>query len=146
MYNGNSIAIDAGIMTDDSADHFQPLLSRLAVLLVEDEAIISFLIEDTLLELGCRSVTNVSGVAEALTALEEGRPDVAVLDVNLDGEEVYPVAERLKEHGIPFVFTTGYGRDGLKPEWAETPVVSKPFRADMLAKALLSVLASAQPG
>ena len=105
-------------MTDESADHFKPLLDRLNVLIVEDEAIISFLIEDMLLELGCGSVTNVA--------------------------EVYPVAERLKASGIPFVFTTGYGSDGLKPEWAHMPVVQKPFRADMLAKALLAVLASAQ--
>lgn len=131
-------------MTDESADHFKPLLDRLNVLIVEDEAIISFLIEDMLLELGCGSVTNVAGIVEALSALDAGRPDVAVLDVNLDGQEVYPVAERLKASGIPFVFTTGYGSDGLKPEWAHMPVVQKPFRADMLAKALLAVLASAQ--
>lgn len=131
-------------MTDESADQFKPLLDRLSVLIVEDEAIISFLIEDMLLELGCGSVTNVAGIVEALSALDDGRPDVAVLDVNLDGLEVYPVAERLKASGVPFVFTTGYGSDGLKPEWAHMPVVQKPFRADMLAKALLAVLASAQ--
>ena len=131
-------------MTDESADQFKPLLDRLNVLIVEDEAIISFLIEDMLLELGCQSVTNVAGILEALSALDEGRPDVAVLDVNLDGQEVYPVAERLKACGVPFVFTTGYGSDGLRPEWAHMPVVQKPFRADMLAKALLAVLASAQ--
>ena len=133
-------------MTDESADQLKSLLDRLNVLIVEDEAIISFLIEDMLLELGCRSVTNVAGILEAFAALDEGRPDVAVLDVNLDGQEVYPVAERLQAIGIPFVFTTGYGSDGLKPEWAHMPVVQKPFRADMLAKALLTVLANAQSG
>lgn len=133
-------------MTDESADQFKSLLGRLNVLIVEDEAIISFLIEDMLLELGCGSVTNVAGIPEALSAIDESCPDVAVLDVNLDGQEVYPVAERLKACGVPFVFTTGYGSDGLKPEWAHTPVVQKPFRADMLAKALLAVLASAQSG
>ncbi len=133
-------------MTDESADHLKPLLDRLNVLIVEDEAIISFLIEDMLLELGCRNVINVAGVLEALSALDENNPDVAVLDVNLDGEEVYPVAEKLKTRGIPFVFTTGYGSDGLKPEWVQTPVVQKPFRADTLAKVLLSVLEGAQSG
>ena len=131
-------------MTDESADQFKILLGRLNVLIVEDEAIISFLIEDMLLELGCLSVTNVAGIPEALSAIDEGCPDVAVLDVNLDGQEIYPIAERLKSSGVPFVFTTGYGSDGLKPEWAHMPVVQKPFRADMLAKALLAVLASAQ--
>lgn len=133
-------------MTDDSADQLKPLLERLNVLIVEDEAIISFLIEDMLLELGCGNVVNVAGILEAFSAIEEGRPDVAVLDVNLDGVEVYPVAEKLKAIGVPFVFTTGYGSEGLKPEWAQTPVVQKPFRADMLAKALVSVLAGAQTG
>lgn len=133
-------------MTDDSADQLRPLLERLNVLIVEDEAIISFLIEDMLLELGCGNVVNVAGILEALAAVDEGRPDVAVLDVNLDGVEVYPVAEKLKSMGVPFVFTTGYGSEGLKPEWAKTPVVQKPFRADMLANALLAVLASAQTG
>ena len=133
-------------MTDESADQFKSLLGRLHVLIVEDEAIISFLIEDMLLELGCGSVTNVAGIPEAMSAIDEGSPDVAVLDVNLDGQEVYPIAERLKACGVPFVFTTGYGGDGLKPEWAHLPVVQKPFRADMLAKALLAVLASAQSG
>lgn len=133
-------------MTDDSADQLKPLLERLNVLIVEDEAIISFLIEDMLLELGCGNVVNVAGLLEAFSAIEEGRPDVAVLDVNLDGVEVYPVAEKLKAVGVPFVFTTGYGSEGLKPEWANTPVVQKPFRADMLAKALLAVLAGAQTG
>jgi CheY-like chemotaxis protein len=131
-------------MTDESADQFKSLLGRLNVLIVEDEAIISFLIEDMLLELGCGSVTNVASIPEALSAIDEGCPDVAVLDVNLDGQEVYPIAEGLKACGVPFVFTTGYGSDGLKPEWAHVPVVQKPFRADMLAKALLAVLASAQ--
>jgi CheY-like chemotaxis protein len=134
------------MMTDESADQLKSLLDRLNVLIVEDEAIISFLIEDMLLELGCRSVTNVAGILEAFSALDEGRPDVAVLDVNLDGQEVYPVAERLQAIGIPFVFTTGYGSDGLKPKWAHMPVVQKPFRADMLARALLAVLANAQSG
>jgi CheY-like chemotaxis protein len=133
-------------MTDESAEQLKPLLDCLNVLIVEDEAIISFLIEDMLLELGCRSVTNVAGILEAFSALDESRPNVAVLDVNLDGQEVYPVAERLRASGIPFVFTTGYGSDGLKPEWVHMPVVQKPFRADMLAKALLSVLADAQSG
>lgn len=133
-------------MTDDSADQLRPLLERLNVLIVEDEAIISFLIEDMLLELGCGNVVNVAGILEALAAVDEGRPDVAVLDVNLDGVEVYPVAEKLKSMGVPFVFTTGYGSEGLRPEWAKTPVVQKPFRADMLANALLAVLASAQTG
>jgi CheY-like chemotaxis protein len=141
MYDGYSIVIDAGMMSDDNADPSLPNFDRLNVLIVEDEAIISFLIEDMLRELGCSVVRNVAGIDEALTALDEERPDVAVLDVNLDGVEVYPVAERLRERGVPFVFTTGYGADGLAPAWAHMPVVQKPFRSEMLARALEAVLA-----
>ncbi|EJW12227.1 Response regulator [Rhodovulum sp. PH10] len=126
----------------ENGDQPLPSFDRLNVLVVEDEAIISFLIEDMLREFGCAGVTNVAGVAEALAAIAEQRPDVAVLDVNLDGEEVYPVAERLKAEGVPFVFTTGYGVDGLAPAWAHRPVVQKPFRAEMLARALSAVLAT----
>lgn len=128
------------MMSDETAEPYLPNFDRLNVLIVEDEAIISFLIEDMLLELGCRVVRNVAGIPEALSALDDDRPDVAVLDVNLDGVEVYPVAERLRDSGIPFVFTTGYGVDGLAPAWAHMPVVQKPFRSEMLARALEAVL------
>ncbi|RAI45654.1 response regulator [Rhodoplanes roseus] len=127
-------------MSDENADSNLPNFDRLNVLIVEDEAIISFLIEDILRELGCRVVRNVACIEDALSALDEDRPDVAVLDVNLDGVEVYPVAERLRERGIPFVFTTGYGVDGLAPAWAHMPVVQKPFRSEMLARALEAVV------
>ena len=66
------------------------------VLLVEDETIVSFLIEDMLTELGCTSVRHASGVSEALAILDGHRPDVAILDVNLAGEMGYAVAERLE--------------------------------------------------
>ena len=128
------------MMSDESADLSLPSLDRLNVLIVEDEAIISFLIEDMLRELGCRVVRNVACIEEALSALDEDRPDVAVLDVNLDGIEVYPVAERLRDRGIPFVFTTGYGVEGLAPAWADRPVVQKPFRSESLARALEAVI------
>lgn len=141
MYNGHSIVVDAGLMSDESADASLPNLDRLNVLIVEDEAIISFLIEDMLRELGCNVVRNVACLEDAFAALDQDRPDVAVLDVNLDGVEVYPVAERLRERGIPFVFTTGYGVDGLSPAWADRPVVQKPFRSESLARALEAVLA-----
>lgn len=143
MYNGYSIVVDAGMMSDENEDPSYPSFGRLNVLIVEDEAIISFLIEDVLRELGCKVVRNVACIEDALAALDEEAPDVAVLDVNLDGVEVYPVAERLRARGIPFVFTTGYGVDGLAPDWADRPVVQKPFRSESLARALEAVLAEA---
>jgi CheY-like chemotaxis protein len=127
-------------MTDEIGDR-DTVLADLKILIVEDEAIIAFLLEDMLVELGCRDVRLAADVEEALDAIAERQPDVAVLDVNLAGVEVFPVADKLKAGGIPFVFTTGYGRDGLPAHWADTPVVQKPFRAVVLAAALTAVVA-----
>jgi CheY-like chemotaxis protein len=88
-------------------------LAGLTVLIVEDETIISFLIEDMALELGAGEICHAAGVAEALAFLAERRPDTAIVDVNLGGELAYPVAERLAALGVPFVFATGYGRQGV---------------------------------
>jgi CheY-like chemotaxis protein len=118
----------------------QTLLCGLTVLLVEDETLISFLIEDMLRQLGCSDVWHVSAVGQALSILRQRRPDVAVLDVNLGGEPVYPVVERLAAAEIPFVFATGYGRTGLPQQWNGRPVVQKPFALEALAAALGSAL------
>lgn len=118
----------------------QALLRGLSVLLVEDETLISFLIEDMLQELGCSDVRHASAVGHALSMLAERRPDVAVVDVNLGGSLVYPLVERLDGAGIPFVFATGYGRRGLPQRWSARPVIQKPFARDVLAAALRSAL------
>lgn len=109
------------------------------VLVVEDETVVSFLVEDMLLELGCREVVHAADIGSALRLIEDG-VDLAVLDVNLGGEKVYPVAEFLTARGIPFVFATGYGRQGLEADWLDRPVIQKPFRLDVLADALRSAL------
>jgi CheY-like chemotaxis protein len=132
-------------MSDDAGDRTSEL-AELDILIVEDEAIIAFLLEDMLVELGCNNVRLAADLDEALEAIAERTPDVAVLDVNLDGVEVFPVAEKLRHDGIPFVFTTGYGRDGLPSAWADTPVVQKPFRAVVLAAALTEAVAGRAPG
>jgi CheY-like chemotaxis protein len=118
----------------------RPLLDGLSVLVVEDEAIISFLLEDMLEELGAAHIRHASNVQTALRMLDEKQPDLAVLDVNLGGERVYPVAERLDANGIVFIFTTGYGRDGIDPRWHAKHVVQKPFNIDMIKRALDAVL------
>jgi DNA-binding response OmpR family regulator len=114
--------------------------SGLKVLLVEDETLISFLVEDMLQELGCSDVWHASGVSQALAILCERRPDVAVLDVNLGGELVYPLISQLEAAAIPFLFATGYGGTGLPRHWSERPVLQKPFALDALAAALGSAL------
>jgi CheY-like chemotaxis protein len=118
----------------------QRLLDGLSLLVVEDEAIIAFLLEDMLGELGAADVRYAASVGAALALLDEKLPDLAVLDVNLRGERVYPVAERLDAAGVLFLFTTGYGRSGIEPKWHGKTVLQKPFSIDSIAHALASVL------
>lgn len=126
-------------MTADAARP-EASLKGLTILVVEDEALVSMLVEAMLEDLGCRCVLYASGVSEAIELLHQQTPDAAVLDLNLAGEMAYPVAETLARAAVPFVFATGYGRDGLAPEWAATPVLQKPFERDALGAALASVL------
>ena len=116
-------------------------LQGLTVLVVEDETIVSFLIEDTLMQLGCKEVWHASAIAAALALLQDKKPDAAVLDVNLSGVPAYPVAERLAALGVPFVFATGYGKNGVASEWRDRPVIQKPFDEAVLLAGLISALA-----
>jgi CheY-like chemotaxis protein len=117
-----------------------------SVLVVEDETMIALLIEDMLLELGCRKVWHASAVAEAIAMLDEHRPDIAMLDVSLNSELVYPVAERLIRDGTPFVFATGHGWPQLPPAIAEKPFLHKPFSVEALGAALAEEMARHRGG
>lgn len=108
------------------------------VLVVEDEAIVSMLLEEFLDELGCEVVATASRLEDALEKAGALMLDVAVLDVNLAGKVSYPVAEALQARGVPFVFSTGYGAGGLPDAMRGAPVLSKPFRQENLAEALIA--------
>jgi CheY-like chemotaxis protein len=110
------------------------------VLVVEDESIISMLIEDTLVDLGCEVAETASRLDHAITKANDASVDLAVVDVNLNGSPSYDVAEVLMGRGIPFVFVTGYGATGLRPEFQHLPVVQKPFQESDLERALLAAL------
>ena len=111
------------------------------VLLVEDEAIIAMTAEDMLDELGCITAATASSLPEALAAAERETFDVALLDINLNGAESLPVAARLREMGLPFVFTTGYGAAGSGDEYRDVPLVTKPYQLADLEKAIEAALA-----
>jgi two-component SAPR family response regulator len=117
-----------------------PRLKGLRVIVVEDETLVAILLEDMLLELGCEVVGTAHRVARALDLLQQSEPDAAVLDVNIAGDEVYPVAEVLAERSIPFVFATGYGARGLRDAWRDRPIVQKPFQVEHLSQGLLAAL------
>jgi CheY-like chemotaxis protein len=114
----------------------------LKVLVVEDETIIAFMIEDMLRELGCGDVLHAASIANALLAVERNRPDVAILDVNLGGAPVYAVAEKLDAAGVPFAFASGYGQGGISDAWAGRTVIQKPFDLPRLAEGLRACLAA----
>ena len=109
------------------------------VLLVEDEVLICMLIETILVDAGYEVVT-ANSVREALDALAQGRPDAAVLDLNLRGEKVYPAAEKLIAMGTPFVFATGGGGRDIEG-YPGRPWVAKPFQEHELLAAIEKLLA-----
>ena len=124
-----------------------PSLAGRRVLVVEDEPLIAMLLEDMLDELEVKLAGTADSVPAALQTLEGGLSfDGAILDMNLRGKSVEPVAEALAERRIPFVFASGYGADALTQKHADAPVLTKPFRREALEQALRDALAgSAQP-
>lgn len=103
-------------------------LEGLRVLVVEDELLVAMSLEEVLRAAGCVVVGPIPRVEKALKAARDEAIDIALLDVNLAGERVYPVAEVLTQRRVPFLFMTGYGRDMLPAEHAGRPVVGKPFK------------------
>lgn len=117
-------------------------LQGLRIFLVEDEALVAMSLEDMLAELGCEVAVSASRVDEALEKAEAGGFECALLDVNLSGKAVFPVAEMLSKQGIPFAFASGYGRAGLPEAFRTCPVVSKPFQLEELSTVLLAAVAN----
>jgi CheY-like chemotaxis protein len=111
-------------------------LGGLRVLVVEDEMMVSMLIEDMLTDLGCTVVGPASRLDEAIELARAADIDCAVLDVNLGGQPIFPLADLLRERGLPFAFATGYGDAGLRDIDRGAPVLQKPFREGDLARVL----------
>ena len=122
----------------------QDILRGLRILVVEDEMVVAMLLEDMLADLGCEVVGPASRVEEALRLADSETVHGAVLDVNVAGAEVYPVAEALAQRGIPFVFATGYGTVGLRDDYRGSPTVQKPFRQDELARVIVEAISRAR--
>lgn len=116
------------------------------VLVVEDEWLVSLLIADTLVDAGCIVLGPFARVADALLAVAAELFDAAVLDVNVANEKAFPIAYKLEERGIPFLFITGYGKSALprdRPDWEAYP---KPFEpAELIAALAEKLVESARP-
>lgn len=122
-------------------------LSGRRVLVVEDEALVALMVEDMLSDLGC-VVVDVAGTVERGLSIASDPNlalDGAVLDVNLGGEKVYPVAEALAARGVPFIFATGYGLAGISPRFSHVPALAKPYEPRALETALTAALDPAPP-
>ena len=115
------------------------------VLVVEDEALVAMMMEDGLLDAGAEIVSPACSVSEALAMIErtatDGGLSVAVLDINLEGAAVFPVADCLAAHGVPFVFCTGYGEGCDRGTHVAAPVLAKPFGPDALVATIESLAA-----
>ena len=113
------------------------------LLVVEDEYLIRMLLEDMLADLGYDVAAAVGTIAEASELAANGDFNAAILDVNLNGQEVYPVAEILAKRGLPFVFVTGYGERSLPEPYRDRPALQKPFQVEQLKIMLAEILAAA---
>jgi CheY-like chemotaxis protein len=111
------------------------------ILVVEDESLVAMLLETILEDMGCTPVGAIATVDEALTVVAgDGQLDAALLDVNVAGQEVFPVAEALRARGVPFVFSTGYGEGGLPPAWRGQATIQKPFTENAIRDALFKAM------
>ena len=110
---------------------------NIRMLVIEDNMSMLSLVKSLLMALG------VGTLAEAREAATNGEFQAAILDVNLDGEEIYPVADILAARGLPFVFVTGYGERSLPDPHSSRPALQKPFQAEQLETALSALLAAA---
>jgi len=127
-----------------TAEANEDLLNGARVLVVEDEAAISMLLEDMLLDFGCEIVGPAARLATALEMAKTETFSVAILDVNVAGEPIYPVAEAIVERELPIVFSTGYGGAGIREPFRDRLVVQKPFSQSDLKRTLILALSQAK--
>lgn len=109
------------------------------VLVVEDEAVVAMLLEDMLGDLGCVAVGPAMTLKLGTELAQKEKIDVAILDVNVAGERVYPIAEILAVREVPMIFATGYGEGGLQDPWRGRPTVQKPYTEGDIVRALQTV-------
>lgn len=119
-------------------------LAGLKILVVEDEMLISLIIEDFLTDEKCLIVGPFDEVPSALAAAQTEEIDAALLDVNVKGTKIYPVAEALAERNIPFLLLSGYGEHAIPPDRPGWIACEKPFKAELLLSKLSECI-SAKP-
>jgi CheY-like chemotaxis protein len=111
-----------------------------SVFLVEDEVMIRMMVADMLEELGHSVVAEAGEIGEAVKLAQSTDFDLAILDVNVNGKVITPVAELINARNRPFIFATGYGSSGLPPEYRDRPALQKPFQLETLAQVIASAM------
>lgn len=112
-----------------------------SVFLVEDEVMIRMMVADMLAELGYSVAAEAGEINEAIRLAQSAEFDFAILDVNVNGKVISPVADLISARNRPFIFATGYGSSGLPAEYRDRPALQKPFQIETLARAIQNVLA-----
>ena len=116
-----------------------PLESR-RIFVVEDSPVVAEMLGEMLRDLGCAVVGPIGNMGIALEQVAEEAIDAAVIDLNIRGGKVFPVARALADRGIPFLLMSGYGDFSLPQEWEDRPRLTKPFSAETLDAALRRLL------
>jgi CheY-like chemotaxis protein len=113
------------------------------VFLVEDEVMIRMMVADMLEELGYSVAAEAGEINEAIRLAQSTEFDLAILDVNVNGRVISPVAELIRARKRPFIFATGYGSSGLPEEFRDRPALQKPFQIETLARMIDTALGRA---
>jgi CheY-like chemotaxis protein len=128
------IQLRVRLMSSETKPH------SLSVLLVEDEILIQMMVADMIAELGHTVVAEASTLQHALALAQSASFDIAILDINLSGQRIDPVAEALSSRNIPFIFASGYGEAGLADRFRGRPMLQKPFILSVLGEAIETAL------
>jgi CheY-like chemotaxis protein len=127
---------ESGIGGSMNADGF-----GLRVLVVEDEGLVAMLLEDMLADLGHEVVAIAARMDRAAELVSTANVDIAILDMNLNGEHTAPLGSTLAARGVPFIFATGYGRESLPEPLRGATIIQKPFQQGTLDRALRTAMA-----
>jgi DNA-binding response OmpR family regulator len=112
-----------------------------SVLIVEDETLLALMLEDLLLDIG-HHVIHTDSLPDALALIEREHFDAAILDINIHGKDVFPVAARLRELHTPFVFASAMDADRIGPEFSREQLITKPYTIAQVQKSLDRMLSS----
>ena len=100
------------------------------ILIVDDEPLITMMVEEWLGELACETVGPAHSVSRALELIGSGQLDAAILDVSLGSEKSYPIADALRARKIPFALATGHSAEDVENRFNDVPILTKPFDFD----------------